>query len=321
MTITTNKFCVCGDASSDILYKEVNIPAAHGFHMLPPSPWPLVGSISALTLVCGIVLYMHGYAFGGLTSIVGLCSLLITMVGWWGDIIRESLFLGFHTTKVQFGLRMGMVLFIVSEGMLFFSLFWGFLHSSLNPSIEIISWPPSGIITASPWGLPLVNTGLLVTSGATATWSHYLLLCGSLRYTLSSLCGTIALGSVFLAVQMFEYVESPFSISDGIFGSVFFLTTGFHGFHVFIGTIFLIVCGIRIYKQELARDHHVGFECALWYWHFVDVVWLFLFMLVYWWGAHKSIFFRNTIMPQVDFCVFFKSTLLTLFIFFSIFVL
>jgi heme/copper-type cytochrome/quinol oxidase subunit 3 len=257
----------------------------HSYHLLPPSLWPFVGAVSALTLTWGNVLYMHGYAFGGPTAALGLCLLLLTMLGWWMDIAREAVLQGFHTTRVQRGLRLGMVLFIVSEGMLFFSLFWAFFHSSLSPSIEIDQWPPAGYWVVIPWNLPLLNTGLLLTSGATATWSHYLLLCGNLGYTFSVLLITIVLGCVFMFVQIFEYIDSPFAISDGVFGSVYFLTTGFHGFHVFVGTVFLIVCLIRIFRQELTRDHHVGFECALWYWHFVDVVWLFLFLVVYWWGA------------------------------------
>jgi len=163
--------------------------------------------------------------------------------------------------------------------------FWAFFHSSINPTIEIVQWPPAGIDVIGPWGVPLLNTVILLSSGATVTWAHHAIFTGNFRRTVEGLALTCFLGCFFLYVQLLEYAEAPFTIADSVFGSTFFLTTGFHGFHVLIGTIFLIVCLIRLYKQEFSREHHVGFESAIWYWHFVDVVWLFLFVVVYWWGG------------------------------------
>jgi len=257
----------------------------HPFHLVDPSPWPFTGAFGALTSTCGGVMYMHGYVGGGFTLVLGFSLILLTMGGWWRDIVREAAFEGQHTREVQVGLRQGMILFIVSEVMFFFAFFWAFFHSSINPTIEIVQWPPAGIDVIGPWGVPLLNTVILLSSGATVTWAHHAIFTGNFRRTVEGLALTCFLGCFFLYVQLLEYAEAPFTIADSVFGSTFFLTTGFHGFHVLIGTIFLIVCLIRLYKQEFSREHHVGFESAIWYWHFVDVVWLFLFVVVYWWGG------------------------------------
>jgi len=257
----------------------------HPFHLVDPSPWPFTGAFGALTSTCGGVMYMHGYVGGGFTLVLGFSLILLTMGGWWRDIVREAAFEGQHTREVQVGLRQGMILFIVSEVMFFFAFFWAFFHSSINPTIEIVQWPPAGIDVIGPWGVPLLNTVILLSSGATVTWAHHAIFTGNFRRTVEGLVLTCFLGCFFLSVQLLEYAEAPFTIADSVFGSTFFLTTGFHGFHVLIGTIFLIVCLIRLYKQEFSREHHVGFESAIWYWHFVDVVWLFLFVVVYWWGG------------------------------------
>jgi len=257
----------------------------HPFHLVDPSPWPFTGAFGALTSTCGGVMYMHGYVGGGFTLVLGFSLILLTMGGWWRDIVREAAFEGQHTREVQVGLRQGMILFIVSEVMFFFAFFWAFFHSSINPTIEIVQWPPAGIDVIGPWGVPLLNTVILLSSGATVTWAHHAIFTGNFRRTVEGLVLTCFLGCFFLCVQLLEYAEAPFTIADSVFGSTFFLTTGFHGFHVLIGTIFLIVCLIRLYKQEFSREHHVGFESAIWYWHFVDVVWLFLFVVVYWWGG------------------------------------
>jgi len=260
----------------------------HPFHLVDPSPWPFTGAFGALTTTCGAVMYMHGYVGGGFTLILGFILILLTMAGWWRDIVREGTFEGQHTKEVQIGLRQGMILFIVSEVMFFFAFFWAFFHSSMNPTIEIVQWPPLGIEVIGPWGVPLLNTVILLSSGATVTWAHHAIFTGSFKRTVEGLAITVFLGCFFLCVQMLEYAEAPFTISDSVYGSTFFLTTGFHGFHVFIGTIFLLVCLVRLYNQEFTREHHVGFESAIWYWHFVDVVWLFLFVVVYWWGGSAS---------------------------------
>ena len=230
-------------------------------------------------------MYTHGYADGGYTLFLGFVLVFLTMVGWWLDVVREAVFEGQHTKEVQRGLRQGMILFIVSEAMFFFSFFWAFFHSSVNPTFVIVSWPPAGIETPSPWGLPFLNTLVLLTSGISITWSHHAILLGRFKQVWSGLYITLLLGAFFLSFQLVEYSGAAFSISDSVFGSVFFLITGFHGLHVVIGFVFLFVCLIRLDSDHFTRDHHVGFECAVWYWHFVDVVWLFLFVSVYWWGG------------------------------------
>jgi cytochrome c oxidase subunit 3 len=187
---------------------------------------------------------------------------------------------------VQQGLRSGMILFIVSEIMFFVAFFWAFFHSSLAPTVELGAiWPPKGIEVMNPFEIPLLNTVILLSSGAAVTWSHHAILASKRQDAILGLVFTIILAVVFTGLQGLEYVEAPFTISDGVYGSTFFLATGFHGFHVFVGTVFLFVCLIRLYKFHFTRTHHFGFEAAAWYWHFVDVVWLFLYVTIYWWGG------------------------------------
>jgi len=257
----------------------------HPYHLVDPSPWPLLASFGALALTFGLVMYMHGY-YGGFTLfITGFSTILFCMYVWWRDIIREGTFEGQHTVVVQTGLRMGMLLFIVSEIMFFFPFFWAFFDASIKPSAMIGGiWPPSGIDPLSPWGVPLLNTGILLTSGATVTWAHHAIVAGRKKSAFIGLVFTIVLAIIFTALQAVEYVEAPFTISDGVYGSTFYMATGFHGFHVFIGTCFLTICLVRLSLNHFTREHHFGFEAAAWYWHFVDVVWLFLFVVVYWWG-------------------------------------
>jgi len=250
-----------------------------------PSPWPLVASISAFSMTSGGVLYMHKYIGGSTVFLTGFIILLFVMFTWWRDIVREGTFEGQHTAEVQKGLRMGMILFIVSEVMFFFAFFWAFFHSSLSPVYQIGSvWPPEAIDTIGAFGIPLSNTFYLLTSGVTVTWAHYAIILGDKDQALRGLFLTILLAVLFTAVQVFEYLEAGFTISDSVYGSCFYMTTGFHGFHVFIGTCFLIVCTLRLINNHFTKEHHFGFEAAAWYWHFVDVVWLFLFIMVYWWG-------------------------------------
>lgn len=258
----------------------------HSFHLVDPSPWPIVGSMSALMLTFGIVMAMHGYNGGNLLWRFGLAMILFTMFCWWRDVIREATYEGQHTQAVQAGLKIGVVLFILSEAMFFVSFFWAFFHSSLNPTPAIGGvWPPALMETINPWGIPLLNTILLLSSGATITWAHHAIQYGSKSEGLQALSATITLAIIFTLFQYYEYVNAPFTIADGIYGSTFYITTGFHGFHVIIGTTFIAVCLGRLYLNHFSREHHVGFEAAAWYWHFVDIVWLFLFVSVYWWGS------------------------------------
>ncbi len=258
----------------------------HTFHLVDQSPWPFITSIGALALTNSFVLYMHNFQYGFLCFFFSLIFVIGSMAIWWRDVIREALLEGHHTNIVQQGLKYGMILFIVSEIMFFFAFFWGFFHSSLVPTVEIGSvWPPKGIMPFDPKGVPLLNTLILLLSGATITWAHNALIVGLSKEAARSLRFTIYLAIFFTFLQGYEYIEASFNISDGVYGSTFFMATGFHGFHVLIGTTFLIVCYFRILKGHFSREHHFGFEAAAWYWHFVDVVWLFLYISIYWWGT------------------------------------
>jgi cytochrome c oxidase subunit 3 len=229
---------------------------------------------------------MHGFEGGSLGLSFGILMIIYSMFVWWRDIIREATFEGHHTQVVQLGLRYGMILFIVSEIMFFFAFFWAFFHSSLAPTVEIGAvWPPKGIEVLNPWEVPFLNTVILLTSGAAVTWAHHAILAGERQQAINSLIVTIVLAVLFTGFQAAEYVEAPFTIADSVYGSTFFIATGFHGFHVFVGTVFLSVCLIRQIQNHFTRKHHFGFEAAAWYWHFVDVVWLFLFVAIYWWGG------------------------------------
>lgn len=259
----------------------------HSYHLVDPSAWPFTGSVAALTLTSGGVLYFQGNVLAEWALLSGLVLVLLTMVVWWRDVIREGTYLGLHTKIVQQGLRYGVILFIVSEIMFFFSFFWAFFHSSLAPAIEIGAiFPPTGIETLNAWEVPLLNTAILLSSGATVTWCHHAIVAGNRREAIVSLTITVLLGIVFTLLQGFEYYEAPFTIADSVYGSTFYLATGFHGLHVIIGTLFLAVCLARLIANQFTRDHHFGFEGAAWYWHFVDVVWLFLFVSIYYWGGN-----------------------------------
>ena len=259
----------------------------HAFHLVDPSIMPFASSLAALTVTVGNVLYFHGYIGGLETSFFGVFCTLTCMYFWWRDIVREGTLEGYHTNIVQLGLRYGMILFIVSEVMFFFAFFWAFFATSLAPVIEIGNiWPPKGIQTFSAFEVPLVNTLILLCSGVTVTYAHHAITAGFKKHAVLGLILTIILAIIFTGFQAFEYISSEFAISDGIFGSTFFMATGFHGFHVFIGTIFLTVCLIRLTLNHFSKQHHFGFEAAAFYWHFVDVVWLFLYVAVYFWGGN-----------------------------------
>ena len=273
----------------DVLFKNEPfkyLKTRHSWHLVDPSPWPLVASLGAFFMTSGGVLYMHNFAGGSRLLITGFLTILYVMYIWWRDIIREATFEEQHTFSVQRGLRLGMVLFIVSEVMFFFAFFWAFFHSSLSPTFNVGGvWPPVAIETIQTSGIPLTNTFFLLSSGATVTWAHHAIIVRAKKQAIIGLILTIMLALIFTGFQVLEYLDAPFTIADSVFGSCFYMATGFHGFHVFVGTISLIVSLIRIVVNHFTSTHHFGFESAAWYWHFVDVVWLFLFVTVYWWGG------------------------------------
>jgi cytochrome c oxidase subunit III len=261
--------------------------AKHPFHMVNPSPWPLMGSIGALVTALGAVFYFHEVAiFGanlGVYSIVpGLGLVIFTMAMWWRDVVRESVIEHAHTAETSTGLRMGMALFIASEVMFFVAFFWAFFHNALGFSTSTLQWPPEGITPLDAWELPFYNTFILLTSGGTVTRAHLFVERGDNKAAARWIFITAALGVLFLGLQVYEYIHASFALTEGIYPSAFYLATGFHGFHVFVGTVFLIVCGVRASKNQFTPHKHIGFQAAAWYWHFVDVVWLFLFIWVYW---------------------------------------
>ena len=278
--------------------------ANHDYHLVDPSPWPLIGSISALVTAIGGIGYMRwlnedSFSIGSLDLatpwlfFIGLIGILYTMFSWWADTVKEAN-AGFHTRVVGIHLRYGMILFIASEVMFFVAWFWAFFDASLFPNeVHQVAraeytggqWPPAGIEVLDPFHLPLFNTIILLLSGTTVTWAHHALLenqRGMLNFMLAL---TVALGILFSGVQAYEYAHAPFAFSDSIYGATFFMATGFHGFHVFVGTIFLIVCLLRAMAGQFTPKQHFGFEAAAWYWHFVDVVWLFLFCCIYVWAS------------------------------------
>nr|QYK19503.1 cytochrome oxidase c subunit 3 [Episcapha opaca] len=262
----------------------MNLHKNHPFHLVDISPWPLIGSLGAMTTMMGLIKWFHLYSSS--LFIFGMMINVLVMFQWWRDITREGTFQGLHTKNVTLGLRWGMILFITSEVLFFMSFFWAFFHSSLSPTIEIgMNWPPKGIETFNPMEIPLLNTLILLTSGLTVTWAHHSLMENNYNQTIQGLMISVILGMYFTVLQAYEYLEAPFSMADSIYGSSFFMATGFHGLHVIIGTTFLFVCLMRHYFNHFSSIHHFGFEAAAWYWHFVDVVWLFLYISIYWWGS------------------------------------
>lgn len=296
---------------------------SHDYHLVDPSPWPLMGSISAVTMFIGLVMTMHEKPHAVWILLVGLAGVLSVMYLWWKDVVVEGKH-GDHTKVVRRGLRLGMALFLVSEVMFFFAFFWAFFKSSLSPAllfqgdhifdsaVEVVRgvWPPEGIKTFDAWDLPFLNTLILLLSGCTVTWAHHALVHENRRDVIRGLACTVALGVIFTLLQATEYLHATFCMNglfDGfmaklgfhhhgeapdctvaashIYPSSFFMATGFHGVHVMIGTTFLAVCLIRAIKGQFSPEGHLGFEFAAWYWHFVDVVWIFLFVFLYVWGA------------------------------------
>jgi cytochrome c oxidase subunit 3 len=260
----------------------------HDYHILQPSIWPFMGALGAFTMLAGAVLWM-----GGITPYVffiGLAVVLYVMFSWWSEVIDEAN-VGDHTPVVSIGLRYGVILFIISEIMFFVAWFWTFFKHALypmtegSPKIDGI-WPPAGIETFDPWHLPLINTLILLCSGCFCTWAHHAIVHENDRDGLKKgLIGAVLLGVLFTVFQAYEYSHAAFGFSGNIYGATFFMATGFHGFHVIIGTIFLLVCYFRAQAGAFTPEKHIGLEAAAWYWHFVDVVWLFLFCAVYIWGG------------------------------------
>jgi cytochrome c oxidase subunit 3 len=259
---------------------------AHPFHLVSPSPWPVFSSITLLTLTTSGVLTMHGFANVSSIFFCVLGTLVYTMFLWFRDIISEATYIGNHTLAVQRGLNMGVALFIVSEGLFFLAIFWTFFHSALSPNVELgAQWPPMGIQAINPFELPLLNTVLLLSSGVTVTYAHHSLIQGNRSGSLYGLLYTIILALLFTSLQGVEYSVSSYTISDGVYGSCFYFGTGFHGLHVIIGTIFLLVALWRTLAYHFTENHHLGLEAGILYWHFVDVVWLFLYISIYYWGS------------------------------------
>ena len=265
----------------------------HDYHILAPDPWPIIGAFSALALTGGGVMWLHNNPYGKFVCLAGLAMVLVTMFNWWSNTIREA-HEGYHTPVVSLHLRYGMILFIASEVMFFVAWFWAFFDSALFPSAaEAVGgqWPPKGMEVLDAWEFPLLNTMILLCSGCTVTWAHHALIHGHREGLIKGLWCTIGLGLLFTSIQAYEYIHAPFLfVGDPahgatVYGSTFMMATGFHGFHVIVGTIFLIVCLVRSYKGHFTPRQHFGFEAAAWYWHFVDVVWLFLFLCIYVWGG------------------------------------
>ena len=276
----------------------------HDYHLVDPSPWPFIGATGALIMAIGGVAWMR-YINGGEFPVfgynlanpwlffIGLAIALYTMFAWWSDTIKEA-HEGHHTRVVSLHLRYGMIMFIASEVMFFVAWFWAFFDASLfaNEAAQVArteftggQWPPEGVEVLDPWHLPLYNTIILLLSGTTVTWAHHALLHNDRKGLIWGLVLTVALGVLFSCVQAYEYIHAPFQFSQSIYGATFFMATGFHGFHVLIGTIFLLVCLLRAMAGHFTPQQHFGFEAAAGYWHFVDVVWLFLFACVYVWAS------------------------------------
>lgn len=255
----------------------------HPYHLVDPRPWPLTSSIGALVLTSGLIKWFYQFSID--LFLVGIVRVILSITQWWRDVVRERTFQGLHTVKVRKNIQWGILLFIVSEVLFFFSFFWAFFHRSLSPRLELGRvWPPVGIEPFNPFRVPLLNTAILLGSGATVTWAHHCLICREHGEAVFRLTLTVVLGAYFTSLQAFEYWEATFSIADSVYGSTFFVATGFHGLHVIIGSLFLLVCLGRLLASHFSSRHHFGFEAAAWYWHFVDVVWLFLYTSIYWWG-------------------------------------
>lgn len=265
----------------------------HPYHLVRPSIWPLASSFAGGLFGTGMVMYMHdvelfGHAVGLNGVFLGLFAIILCMFGWWKDIIFESVTEKAHNAVTEVGLRYGMLMFIASEIMFFVAFFWAFFNGAFYPTEAIgFQWPPATIHKMDPFNLPLLMTMILLLSGSTVTWAHHAIMSGNQKDAVWALGLSVFLGFFFLGFQVYEYnhlLHTGMKFTDGIYPSVFYMATGFHGFHVFVGAVFLLVCWIRTMLGHFTPEKHFGFEAAAWYWHFVDVVWLFLFVAVYIWG-------------------------------------
>jgi cytochrome c oxidase subunit 1 len=268
------------------VYSKIDSFQAHPFHLVSPSPWPIATALTLLTLTTSGVLTMHNFQSAYIIFFIALISVIYSMSLWFRDVIVEGTYLGNHTLAVQKGINLGVALFIISEIFFFLAIFWTYFHSAISPDVEVgAEWPPMGIQAINPFELPLLNTIILLSSGVCVTYAHHSLIEGNRAGALYGLVYTIILAVIFTALQGIEYTVSSFTISDGIFGSCFYFGTGFHGLHVIIGTIFLSVGLWRVLAYHLTDNHHLGLEAGILYWHFVDVVWLFLYVFIYYWGS------------------------------------
>jgi cytochrome c oxidase subunit 3 len=258
----------------------------HLFHILEPSLWPFFLAFGGFFFVTGLAFTMHYVITGYYILILGLLIIIFTSIFWFLDISREAVVGGYHTRVVRKGLKTGFIFFIASEIMLFFGFFWAFFHSALCPSIEIGAvWPPVGLQVIPVFDFPLFNTFVLIISGFSVTWAHRGISMGSYKDTIDGFILTIFLGFFFIFLQGLEYYESTFNLQDGIYPSVFFLLTGLHGCHVIIGAFFLLFCFWSLIANHFLTNHYLRFVFAIWYWHFVDIVWIFLFLSLYCWGS------------------------------------
>jgi len=254
----------------------------HLFHIVDPSPWPIISALGAFFMLSGVVFYIHDIFFGGYFALLGLTLVALSAFFWFFDIVQEATYVGHHTLVVRAGLRFGFLLFIASEIMLFFGFFWAFFHASYSPAIVLgYDWPPVGVTAIPVFEFPLFNTALLIISGLSITWAHRGVAIGSFLHAMDAFLITIFLGFFFVFLQMFEYYEASFDISDSIYGTTFYSLTGLHGFHVVVGASFITICFIRLINKHYLTTHYLGFVFAIWYWHFVDVVWIILFLTVY----------------------------------------
>lgn len=255
-------------------------------HLVTKSPWPILVSFSLLNLTIGTVCSMHGISNGGFITKLGITITIGGIILWLRDVITEGVYLGDHTKLVQKGMNLGIILFIISEAFVFLSVFWAYFHSSLSPAIEIGGyWPPVGISALDALGVPLVNTILLLSSGATITYAHHSLLAKNRIGTVNGFIWTLILSILFTVLQVFEYSEAAFTFAHGIFGTCFYSSTGLHGIHVIVGTLFILIAFLRTIFYHFTSSHHVGLSLSLLYWHFVDIIWLFLYIAVYFWGG------------------------------------
>lgn len=256
----------------------------HPFHLVDIRPWPILSSFRTIIIVIGLSYWFTTQNYT--IVLLGFILVSLTVYKWWQNVRSEGSYCGLHTIVVIEGLKIGIILFIVSEVFFFLSFFWSFFHRRLSPAIELgINWPPVGVHPFNPFQIPLLNTIILLSSGVTITWSHHALIENKIYKRVNSLLLTVILGIYFSCLQLVEYNEASFCMSDSVFGSTFFLATGFHGIHVLVGSTIILVTWIRIKAHLISNTHHLGFEAAAWYWHFVDVVWLFLYINLYWWGA------------------------------------